>query len=504
MRYGVFVAAGADSYGYVSQAQLWSRGQLRVAQPIVRELPAEVSDDLVAPLGYRPARVVGLPGGIVPTYSPGLPMLMAVAARLWGAPAVYSVVPAMAGACIVLVYVFGVRLGGPSAGAAAALLLACSPAFLASAVRPMSDLPVAFWWTLALVSAAGPGPWRSAVAGLATSLAVLTRPNLLPLALVVAVPLVVDGLARSRDRVARLRLGVYGITAVIGPLVVGALNDYLYGAPLRSGYGALADLYALDHVATNLQRYPAWFRETQTSLPLLALAAPLVLRWRAREAETGHGAWTRTRLAWASLALIALTFASYLAYLPFQEWSYLRFLLPAYPALFALFAAGVVHALPAALGTARHLIVLALAITLAAHGLRETRARSFARWQDEERRYVTMGQFVRESLPPNAVVFSMQHSGSVRYYSGRPTLRYDLLEPALLDRVVAALDERGFRPYFLLEDWEVGRFRQQFGRASVWGALDWSPLATPRTVPPVYVYDPRQRDDPRPSSQDPQ
>ena len=66
LRFGVFVAAGADAYGYVSQADLWARGQLRVAQPIVLQWPKTVTDDVVAPLGYRPARTSGSPAGSSP------------------------------------------------------------------------------------------------------------------------------------------------------------------------------------------------------------------------------------------------------------------------------------------------------------------------------------------------------------------------------------------------------------------------------------------------------
>jgi 4-amino-4-deoxy-L-arabinose transferase-like glycosyltransferase len=85
--------------------------------------------------------VVGLPGGIVPTYPPGLPLVMAAAQRLAGEGAVHAVVPLQGGVAVWLTFLLGRRLGGARAGLAAALLLASSPVFLAAAVRPMSDLP---------------------------------------------------------------------------------------------------------------------------------------------------------------------------------------------------------------------------------------------------------------------------------------------------------------------------------------------------------------------------
>ena len=54
IRFGIFAAGGADSYGYVSQASLWAEGRLVVPDPL-----AEVESVLgpaVAPLGYLRAR----------------------------------------------------------------------------------------------------------------------------------------------------------------------------------------------------------------------------------------------------------------------------------------------------------------------------------------------------------------------------------------------------------------------------------------------------------------
>ena len=75
IRFGTFVASGADSYGYVSQADLWLRHSLVVDQPLGRDAPWPDATWTLAPLGYRPGDQRGT---MVPTYSPGLPMLMAV------------------------------------------------------------------------------------------------------------------------------------------------------------------------------------------------------------------------------------------------------------------------------------------------------------------------------------------------------------------------------------------------------------------------------------------
>jgi hypothetical protein len=75
----------------------------------------------------------------------------------------------------------------------------------------------------------------------------------------------------------------------------------------------------------------------------------------------------------------------------------------------------------------------------------------------------------------------MQHSGSVRFYSGRATLRYDLLDAAWLDRAIDHLESLGFRTYALLEDWEEEVFRERFGRQAT-QALGGGPLAVRRTA----------------------
>jgi len=82
VRWATCAASGADAYGYVSQAVLWQRGALHVDQPFVAALPWPDAGAAFAPIGYR----VALTGpAIVPSYAPGLPLLMALAERIAGA-----------------------------------------------------------------------------------------------------------------------------------------------------------------------------------------------------------------------------------------------------------------------------------------------------------------------------------------------------------------------------------------------------------------------------------
>src|SRR5262249_2479532 len=109
----------------------------------------------------------------------------------------------------------------------------------------------------------------TAAAGLATAAAIMTRPNLAPLAEVLTLVA-----ARGRPRIARGALFVLG--TLPGVLAIAAINRYLYGTASMSGYGSLRDLFELSNLVPNLQRYPVWLVQLHTPAILLALAAPFV------------------------------------------------------------------------------------------------------------------------------------------------------------------------------------------------------------------------------------
>ena len=50
---GLCAAGGSDEYGYVSQAELWLNGDLRIDQRFARQAPWRDADWSFAPLGYR-------------------------------------------------------------------------------------------------------------------------------------------------------------------------------------------------------------------------------------------------------------------------------------------------------------------------------------------------------------------------------------------------------------------------------------------------------------------
>ena len=74
------------------------------------------------------------------------------------------------------------------------------------------------------------------------------------------------------------------------------------------------------------------------------------------------------------------------------------------------------------------------------------------------------------------MIISAQHSGSLRYYAGRLTVRWDTGDPAWLDRTAEWLAARGHHPYFVLEPQEIAELRTRFGQRSMLARLDWTPM----------------------------
>ena len=154
-------------------------------------------------------------------------------------------------------------------------------------------------------------------------------------------------------------------------------------------------------------------------------------------------------------------YACYAFYLPIPVWWSLRFLFPAFPMFFILLVAGgfaVADRLPSgwrSVGVA----VMVAAVTI--HAMEFGRARTVFN-ADGELRYEIVGRYIREKTPAHAVFLTMLHSGSVRHYSGRLTVRYDWLMPEQFEPMVAHLRQRGYAPYLLLDEAEAEDFRRHF------------------------------------------
>ena len=488
---GTHIAGGADSYGYTSQADLWSHATLRVDQPLMDHLSSVFARSALAPLGYRPA----LQGpAIVPVYGAGLPIVMAAFQLIAGRSAVFYVVPVMGALAVWATYMMGSRLAGGAVGAIGAVLLATSPVFLYQVVQPMSDVPVTAWWALTLALLMVNRRGASLAAGLYAGLAIVTRANLAPLLAVIAAFLIWERTSSRKPSTRGAGRGLaFAAGALPGCLIVVALNQYWYGSPLDNGYGRFSYLYEWANLWPNLMRYPRWLLDAETPLVLLAAVAPFLLPSGVAADEVAVHRPNRRAVALMWLAFSIVVFVSYAFYAPFDVWWYLRFLLPALPPLCVLVAVAV-STLATQLAGRGRVLVGAFVVALAAwHGVAYARNRSAFDLREGERKYVAVGQYIAARLPEHAIFLAIQHGGSARYYSGRLTIRYDRVDGEGLDLALDELVRLGYHPYFLLDADEEPDFRARFAAHSPLGALDWVPVARLRQDPGSRIYDPSDK-----------
>jgi hypothetical protein len=466
---GAGVAGGSDSYGYVSQAHLWTIGTIRQEPALLRPLDPEVPIALLAPLGYR-----ATPDGhtIAPTYSPGLPIVMSVFERFLGRDSVFWVVPILAGVLVWTTYLLAARLYRPDVGALAAVLIAtAAPVLMQLTTAPMSDLPAAAWWTLAFVLASGDRRSAAAGGGAAAAVAILTRPNLVPV-LGIAVAFLAGRLIVAKRPVREICLHVFlfSLFAIPACVAVAALYNALWGSVVKSGYGSLDQLFSVANVLPNLVLYP---RSTILLMPV-ALLAPIA--WfvsRDRFTTLMLGSWA---------AVVVLVYVAYPAF--DAEWT-LRFLVPAIPPLMVLTSVVVYSVVGRPTETHRVVFVLMVA-AVAGSGVHTARTHQ-AFDLEHERRYAAVGRYIARELPQRAVLLAMLHSGTANYYSGRPTIRYDLLAGSRLDPLVEIVKQRGYVPYLVIDWSEREEFQSRFRGHSRLAALDWPPLVQMYS-PPVAVY----------------
>jgi hypothetical protein len=457
--FNTFAAGGADSYGYVGQARLLAHGRVTDTIPWSSGYTWPDAAATLTPLGFTKPRIEGV---IAPIYPPGLSLLQAPL-TLWSERAVYIVVPIFGTLLVWLIYRLAAHLGDPVTGAVAALLLSASPTFLYQVVQPMSDVPAAACWLAALLLAARASPTGAAASGAVASLATLIRPNLAPLAGLIA------GVAALSAPASRLRrLLVFAAALAPGIALLGWIQNVRYGSPFASGYGTLADGFSLQNIGPNLSRYPRWITETHTWFIWLSLAAPVWIRRHA----------SRPLLAWSASTLAVLTWAAYLPYAYFQphEWFYTRFLLIAI-AIMLMFASAVALSLIRRLPSRWRVQAMALMLVgLLATSIHTARSHGAFRVRDQERKYPVAGAFARARLPPTAFVLAMQHSGSIRYYANLPTLRWDILAPSHLDEVLSVLRGEGHEVFLVVDEGEYDAFRARFSASDRRALQQLTPL----------------------------
>lgn len=460
---GTWAVGGSDSSCYALMAKTFAGGQAQL-QSALADAPWPDAALTLAPGGFIPARDTN---AAMPICAPGMSVLMAPLARV-DQDAIFWLTPLAAFILVLSAFALARQLVGGMAGAMAAILTATSPIVLYQTVQPMNDILTAALWLFAL--AIGRSHFAS---GVIIGVAILVRPNLAPLAMVCAAIPFLRGETRERQ--------LRALAAMIAGMLPGVaallwVNGAVYGSAFGSGYGDVANLFAVSHINANLSNYSRAFWQTQYFLPAIGLAAPVVFDGIRRKGSL------------LLLAFATTVIAIYLLYSPFPEWWYLRFLLPAIVVLIVLTSGVVAHVLSTSnMGG----LIPIVAVVLGIVGARAAGDRQAFELQRLEGRYRAIAEVVRDRLPANAVVITVWESGSIRFHADREVVLWESLDPAWLDRAITWLRSKGQQPYFLLERREEPEFRARFRGQSEAGGLDWPPRFDLGRQ--IRIYDPTDR-----------
>jgi hypothetical protein len=258
-----------------------------------------------------------------------------------------------------------------------------------------------------------------------------------------------------------------------GILAVAAINQYLYGAPGASGYGRLEDQFALARIVPNVIRYVSWFLQSQSPLALfgvLALVVPLRRFWPA----------VPNRLVFVVVgSFVAVLWVEYCAYLVFDSWGFLRFLLPSWPFLMLGLAAACL-AFARARGRPTAAIAGLAAVGLGLWTMTWASQQGVFDERQAVRHDAILAKIVQAHTDPTSVIVTVGFAGSMRYYAGRMTARYDYIDPLWLDRFVDWMRQRQVHVYALLDERELREFKIRFA----------GQRATAMLESPVLVYQP--------------
>jgi hypothetical protein len=266
---------------------------------------------------------------------------------------------------------------------------------------------------------------------------------------------------------------------------------HLYGSPFASGYGSFDDLFTAASLWPNALAYGRRLISGELpALVLLTVSTMLLALVQSRPRDVRQPPSLTVVVAIAA-ATWAVVLACYLPYAVFTEWFYLRFLLPALPLLFIVIASIATVASSLALPRTDTIVMLLAVAAAGSANIRVAAREQAFHLRDFDARYRLAGEYLASALPPNAVIVTVQESGSLYHYTGRSILRWDTtgLE---LDASLATLRDRGRPAVLVVEDWEVAGLRSRFP-ASATARLDWQPRATIPGTTTVRVFDPADR-----------
>jgi len=438
-------AGGSDSSGYMNHAKLLAEGRLHATERIIPGVNYRISHSyLYTPLGLKPASHFE---GLVPTYPPGLAlMLMAISPLSGWVHAGDAVILLHSLAGIVLIFILALTLGlSVRLSTLASVILATSPLYLNYSVQMMSDLPALVWVTLAVLTA-----WKSSHAesktmqsgwaylcGFAVSVAVLIRPTN---ALIFIPVLIALGL---RPR----RFFNFIVGGLPGALFFAYHSQAAYGHIGTTGYGDTWTLFESTYFTQTLYHYIHWLPILFTPLSLLSCGLILLLKKS-----------TQLSLVLISWAFVYLGFYSFYS-CTHETWWYLRFILPAAPALIVGGLLSLRFLLTwVNLNNTSHSYLrigyLSLGLLLVLPSAFWTKKLGALNAGRGESVYPKTAAWLTENIPSSSVILCMQESGALFYYTPFTLIRWDEIDLDLKNQIIAKTTAQKLPLYAALFNWE--------------------------------------------------
>ena len=487
VRYNTFAAWATDSGAYLSAGYAWADSDLFSPATFVNWAPWAADGHAEFPLGHVQGPIKGT---ITGQYPLGYPLLIAAALKFSDSPLTPHVVSPLLGALMAwCAFLLGQRMTSAWAGVFAALMIGATPIALAHTVIPFSDVPATAFWALAWLMSVRSGHGAALASGAAAAMAVTIRPNLAPLALVIAATVCFS--ERGTWRHAATRLVAFGLTGIIGPLIVMWSQAALYGHPLQSGYRVPMDFFfSAERIPTNAALYPGLLAELHT---WLAFGGLLYVPFAVTGMRTSEEARVRGLLALSAVGLIVVNYGLYLPYLTYEGWYWLRFLLPAVLAMFLLLAAGL-DALRLWLQRRWSTRVPIAAVAFVPALVVVWTALEHVQEPVGYERIHATERYLAEVLPAEAVILTFSHGGAWARATKRPIVRLDFIQPDALDRVIVDLRRRGYRPVFVLDTAVEGDLFTERFRNQRYSRFTWPARAEIVSATSVFYYDTADRE----------
>jgi len=271
-------------------------------------------------------------------------------------------------------------------------------------------------------------------------------------------------LPRRREAFLRFAAGAAPVA-----LAMAGMQWLMYGSPLSTGYRNTAGLFTTTNIGRHLGAFTRWTVAVHGPILVAAFLAGI---WRGPR-----------RLVLAAGVGLVTGLVPYLFNLQFfDDWDVVRYILPGLIPCVIVAVIGAVSLAQRFLPRrAAVLAVLALAAATAAGAFGVVSGQSTWMLVRQDSRYAAVAEWFSQRTPEATLVFADLHSGSLRLYANRPTLRWVRMPPGSLAATVREAGRRGVECYAVFDDEAEAR---SFGRHLADGheALHLEPEARVRSV----------------------